>query len=241
AENVTQVEVGSSNPRWSIRAGLPALGRHGTSRVVCAGRPTRAGSSWVVRAGRPTRAGLPASVSVVQPSSPARVREPAVVYPSSTRVDMPLNEWIKSCKFIRYQQDINKMEDSDFGWTGLDKEHDTHVTKEKSRYRYDGMLDTETMTNPTDKTVVHLLKHLKETKENGSSVFDASHYAFFGNHVVEEVELSGLEDEEEDFPLAGIGEDFTFDKEEVIIIYLFHVFLVDRALDLCGVTYISPQ
>ena len=46
------------------------------------------------------------------------------------------NEWIKSCKFIRYQQDINKMEDSDFGWTGLDKEDDTHVTKEKSRYRY---------------------------------------------------------------------------------------------------------
>ncbi|KAF3553375.1 hypothetical protein F2Q69_00015265 [Brassica cretica] len=124
------------------------------------------------------------------------------------------------------------MEDSDFGWTGLDKEDDTHVTKEKSRYRYDGMLDTETMTNPTDKTVVHLLKHLKETKENGSSVFDASHYAFFGNHVVEEVELGGLEDEEEDFPLAGIGEDFAFDKEEVIIIYLFHVFLVDRALDL---------
>ena len=39
---------------------------------------------------------------------------------------------------------------------------------------------------------------------DGSSVFDASHYAFFGNHVVEEVELGGLEDEEEDFPLAGI-------------------------------------
>ncbi|KAG2286909.1 hypothetical protein Bca4012_031658 [Brassica carinata] len=58
------------------------------------------------------------------------------------------------------------MEDSDFGWTGLDKEDDTHVTKEKSRYRYDGMLDTKTMTNPTDKTVVHLLKHLMETKES---------------------------------------------------------------------------
>uniref|UniRef100_A0A0D3BY06 Uncharacterized protein n=1 Tax=Brassica oleracea var. oleracea TaxID=109376 RepID=A0A0D3BY06_BRAOL len=246
AENVTQVEVGSSNPRWSTRIGSSwdVQGRpRGSSNprwVIRAGRPTRAGSSWVVRAGRPTRAGLPASASVVQPSSPTRVREPAVVYPSSTRVDMPLNEWIKSCKFIRYQQDINKMEDSDFGWTGLDKEDDTHVTKEKSRYRYDGMLDTETMTNPTDKTVVHLLKHLKETKENGSSVFDASHYAFFGNHVVEEVELGGLEDEEEDFPLAGIGEDFAFDKEEVIIIYLFHVFLVDRALDLCGITYDLP-
>ncbi|KAF3514599.1 hypothetical protein F2Q69_00008894 [Brassica cretica] len=31
---------------------------------------------------------------------------------------------------------------------------------------YDGMLDTETVTNPTDKTVAHLLKHPKETKES---------------------------------------------------------------------------
>lgn len=53
----------------------------------------------------------------------------------------------------------------------------------------------------------------------GNSVFDASQYAFFGSHVVEEVELGGLDDEEEDgFPLPGIGEDFAFDKEEVIII-----------------------
>ncbi|WZZ46358.1 hypothetical protein YC2023_042617 [Brassica napus] len=59
------------------------------------------------------------------------------------------------------------MGDSDFGWTRLDKEDDTHVsTKEKSRYIYDGMLDTETVTNPTDKTVAHLLKHPKETKES---------------------------------------------------------------------------
>ncbi|KAL0662356.1 hypothetical protein Bca4012_099193 [Brassica carinata] len=49
----------------------------------------------------------------------------------------------------------------------LDKEDDTHVsTKEKSRYRYDGMLDTETMIIPTYRTVAHLLKHLKETKES---------------------------------------------------------------------------
>ncbi|KAF3568034.1 hypothetical protein DY000_02014887 [Brassica cretica] len=61
----------------------------------------------------------------------------------------------------------NKMGDSVFGWIRLDKEDDTHVsTKEKSRYIYDGMLDTETMTNPTDRTMVHLLKHPKETKEN---------------------------------------------------------------------------
>ena len=53
------------------------------------------------------------------------------------------------------------------------------------------------------------------TVAGGNSVFDASQYAFFGSHVVEEVELGGLDDEEEDgFPLPGIGEDFAFDKEE---------------------------
>ncbi|CAH8382686.1 unnamed protein product [Eruca vesicaria subsp. sativa] len=37
---------------------------------------------------------------------------------------------------------------------------DQEVTpKEKSRYRYGGMLDTETVTNPTDRTVAHLLFH----------------------------------------------------------------------------------
>ncbi|CAH8381207.1 unnamed protein product [Eruca vesicaria subsp. sativa] len=58
------------------------------------------------------------------------------------------------------------------------------------------------------------LKQIGDTSTGGSSVFDASQYAFFGNHVVEEVELGGLEDEEEeDLPVAGIGEDFAFDKE----------------------------
>ncbi|KAF2610300.1 hypothetical protein F2Q70_00009294 [Brassica cretica] len=65
-----------------------------------------------------------------------------------------------------FRKHLNRMGDSDFGWTRLDKEDDTHVTtKEKSRYRYDGMLDIETMTNPKDRTVAPLLKHPKETKE----------------------------------------------------------------------------
>ncbi|KAF3575453.1 hypothetical protein DY000_02029249 [Brassica cretica] len=80
AENTPRVEVGSSNPRWSTRAGsswvvragrptrggLPALGRPVSSWVVRACRPTRGGlpvlghpaSFWVIRAGRPTRGGL---------------------------------------------------------------------------------------------------------------------------------------------------------------------------------------
>ncbi|RID54302.1 hypothetical protein BRARA_G01635 [Brassica rapa] len=33
------------------------------------------------------------------------------------------------------------------------------IPQEKSRYRYAGMLDTETVTNPTDRTVAHLLFH----------------------------------------------------------------------------------
>lgn len=53
----------------------------------------------------------------------------------------------------------------------------------------------------------------------GAGVFDASQYDFFGSHVVEEVELGGLEDEdEEELPVAGIEEDFAFDKDEVFSI-----------------------
>lgn len=49
----------------------------------------------------------------------------------------------------------------------------------------------------------------------GSSVFDASQYAFFGNDVVEEVELGGLEEEDEILSFNGIGDDLSFVKEEV--------------------------
>lgn len=48
-------------------------------------------------------------------------------------------------------------------------------------------------------------------------MFDASQYAFFGNDVVEEVELGGLEEEDEILSFTGIAEDFSFDKEEVIL------------------------
>ncbi|XP_022936577.1 protein PAT1 homolog 1-like [Cucurbita moschata] len=47
------------------------------------------------------------------------------------------------------------------------------------------------------------------------ALFDASQYAFFGKDVMEEVELGGLEDEEDDTLAAGIEEEeeFLFDKE----------------------------
>ncbi|XP_060209018.1 protein PAT1 homolog isoform X3 [Lycium barbarum] len=45
--------------------------------------------------------------------------------------------------------------------------------------------------------------------------FDASQYAFFGNDVVEEVELGGLEDEEDDLPPVGFDdEEFQLEREE---------------------------
>lgn len=50
----------------------------------------------------------------------------------------------------------------------------------------------------------------------GGAVFDASQYAFFGKDVGEEIELGGLEDEEDDLPAAGLDEEeFLFDREEV--------------------------
>ena len=53
-------------------------------------------------------------------------------------------------------------------------------------------------------------------------VFDASQYAFFGNDVLEEVELGGLDDEEVELPAAGFEEEeFLYGEEEVIILGIF--------------------
>ncbi|PPR88010.1 hypothetical protein GOBAR_AA32672 [Gossypium barbadense] len=62
------------------------------------------------------------------------------------------------------------------------------------------------------------LKQIGDTStlyyDAGGAVFDASQYAFFGNDVLEEVELGGL-DEEEDLPAVGLDEEeFLFDGEE---------------------------
>ncbi|GMG99337.1 hypothetical protein Nepgr_001177 [Nepenthes gracilis] len=49
----------------------------------------------------------------------------------------------------------------------------------------------------------------------GDAVFDASQYAFFGNDVVEEVELGGLEDGEEEIPDTGFEDErYLLDEEE---------------------------
>ncbi|KAF2606145.1 hypothetical protein F2Q68_00046689 [Brassica cretica] len=65
---------------------------------------------------------------------------------------------------------------------------------------------------------------LKKVADNpsGDSMFDASQYAFFGNDVVEEVELGGLEEEEDEIlSFNGIREGFSFDKEEVSLTLLW--------------------
>ncbi|TYG79828.1 hypothetical protein ES288_D02G168300v1 [Gossypium darwinii] len=63
------------------------------------------------------------------------------------------------------------------------------------------------------------------------AVFDASQYAFFGNDVLEEVELRGLDDEDEDLPAAGLDEEeFLFDQEEVNILVSFSFFPVSIVL-----------
>ncbi|KAL3637583.1 hypothetical protein CASFOL_018751 [Castilleja foliolosa] len=53
------------------------------------------------------------------------------------------------------------------------------------------------------------------TGGSGNTVFDASQYAFFGGDAVEEVDLGGLEDEEDDLAPVGFEEEeFQLDKEE---------------------------
>ncbi|KAF3438522.1 hypothetical protein FNV43_RR21284 [Rhamnella rubrinervis] len=58
---------------------------------------------------------------------------------------------------------------------------------------------------------------LKQFGDNSTeaAVFDASQYAFFGKDVLQEVELGGLENEQEDFPAVGFDEEeFLYDREE---------------------------
>lgn len=70
-----------------------------------------------------------------------------------------------------------------------------------------------------------------------SGLFDASHYAFFGKDIVDEVELGGLEEEESSPAIGGGfgGEDelheyHLFDKDEVnhMIFRLFNLVLAEN-------------
>ena len=57
------------------------------------------------------------------------------------------------------------------------------------------------------------------------TVFDASQYAFFGKDLVEEVELGGLEEDEEELPAVDLEEEeFFFDKQEVPLSLRFDIF-----------------
>lgn len=64
--------------------------------------------------------------------------------------------------------------------------------------------------------IINLFFFFLEFCDAGDTVFDASQYAFFGKDVVEEVELGGLEDEEDNLSAPTFDEEeFLFDKEEV--------------------------
>ncbi|KAJ7982000.1 Protein PAT1 like 1 [Quillaja saponaria] len=67
---------------------------------------------------------------------------------------------------------------------------------------FGGGFRIQEVANPED------LKQLGDIS-SGDAVFDASQYAFFGKDVEEEVELGGLEDEENDLPIVE------FDEEEI--------------------------
>lgn len=58
-----------------------------------------------------------------------------------------------------------------------------------------------------------------------NALFDASQYSFFGQDAMEEVELGGMEDEENEVPVTGYGDDeyHLFDREEVRLDYDFNL------------------
>ncbi|KAD3067173.1 hypothetical protein R6Q59_018733 [Mikania micrantha] len=68
--------------------------------------------------------------------------------------------------------------------------------------------DTQLLVDPQD------LNQQLGANSSGGAVFDASQYAFFGNEVLEEVELGGLEDEA-DLPAANFeGDEYLLVQEE---------------------------
>nr|GLL38258.1 uncharacterized protein LOC109178275 isoform X2 [Ipomoea trifida]GMD51246.1 protein PAT1 homolog [Ipomoea batatas] len=73
---------------------------------------------------------------------------------------------------------------------------------------FEGPGGIEFSSNPQD------LKQV-DSNSSGNALFDASQYAFFGNDVVEEVELGGLEDEEDDLPPPGFDDvEYQLEQEE---------------------------
>lgn len=73
---------------------------------------------------------------------------------------------------------------------------------------FEGPGGIEFSSNPRD------LKQV-DSNSSGNALFDASQYAFFGNDVVEEVELGGLEDEEDDLPPPGFDDvEYQLEQEE---------------------------
>lgn len=75
--------------------------------------------------------------------------------------------------------------------------------------RLGGGGDTQQLVDPRDPN------QQLGSNSTGGTVFDASQYAFFGNEVLEEVELGGLEDEEEDLPAAKFeDEEYQLEQEE---------------------------
>ncbi|KAL3624648.1 hypothetical protein CASFOL_031316 [Castilleja foliolosa] len=70
---------------------------------------------------------------------------------------------------------------------------------------------------------------------SGGSMFDASQYVFFGKDIADEVELGGLDDETDDFPVIGGG----FGGEEELIEY--HLFDKDEGSGLGSLSDIDDM
>lgn len=70
----------------------------------------------------------------------------------------------------------------------------------------------------------------------GNTLFDASQYAFFGGDVPEEVELGGLEENDDDTALVGFDDEFhlsSFEAREEVSIYLFIFWMIRGELFNC--------
>nr|GEX14584.1 protein PAT1 homolog 1-like [Tanacetum cinerariifolium] len=109
------------------------------------------------------------------------------------------------------------LEEVELGGLDDDEEEDIAVAKFDEEEEF--LLEPEEFSNLIINFVIVLLmeQFVDHNPSGGGAKFDASQYAFFGNQVLEEVELGGLDDdEEEDIAVAKFDEEeeFLLEPEE---------------------------
>ncbi|KAL0848012.1 hypothetical protein Bca101_021259 [Brassica carinata] len=133
------------------------------------------------------------------------------------KLDMRTRTCIRDSLFRLADSAGHRHHSSDTAHSNKTSQDDQEVIpKEKSRYRYGGMLDTETVTNPTDRTVAHLLfhrpfdtlaaKHMEgELDSPASSKMGTEEKETFPKWSTRESHINKQKAEEEEIPAGSLA------------------------------------